>query len=195
MKIEIMTSLEKQQIFHQTKAHSPLHFQHQSYFTALRIDSVIYILSAIAHWGTINIIQKKLPAQLLASKKILQTPTNQSPVPKGDTEQLLGFLLISGEVRNSDSTPFQGFRDGLLERSENGIDVSVLKRETGRLLNCFSQGYLSPFNPKFIPGPRNHCCFPTHVVTSYIHQTCWNESLWLQTMFLPVQKLLPCYLK
>lgn len=74
MKIEIMTSLEKQQIFHQAKAHLPLHFQHQSYFTALRIDSVIYILSAIAHQGTINIIQKKLPAQLLESKKILQNP-------------------------------------------------------------------------------------------------------------------------
>lgn len=49
MKIEIMTSLEKRQIFHQAKTHLPLHFQHQSYFTALKIDSVIYILSAIAH--------------------------------------------------------------------------------------------------------------------------------------------------
>lgn len=48
MKIEIMTPLEKQQIFHQAKARSPLQFQHQIYFTALRIDSVIYISSAIA---------------------------------------------------------------------------------------------------------------------------------------------------
>lgn len=48
MKIEIMTPLEKQQILHQAKSHSPLHFQHQTYFTALRIDSVIYISSAIA---------------------------------------------------------------------------------------------------------------------------------------------------
>lgn len=34
----------------------------------------------------------------------------------------------------------------------------MLKRETERLLN---QRYLSPFNPKFIPGLRNHCCFST----------------------------------
>lgn len=48
MKIEITTPLEEQQIFHQAKAQLPLPFQHQAYFTALRINSVIYISSAIA---------------------------------------------------------------------------------------------------------------------------------------------------
>lgn len=81
-----MTSLEKQQIFHQAKAHSPLHFQHQSYFTALRIDSVIYILSAIAHQGTINIIQKKLPAQLLESKKVLKNPHQTKALFQRETQ-------------------------------------------------------------------------------------------------------------
>lgn len=35
-----------------------------------------------------------------------------------------------------------------------GIDISVLQRETDRLLNGLDQWYLSHFNPKFIPGPR-----------------------------------------
>lgn len=177
MKIEIMTPLEKQQILHQAKAHSPLHFQHQTYFTALRIDSVIYISSAIAREGTINIIQKKLPAQLPEGKKKTQpNPPNPSPAPNGDTERSWGLLLIERKAGSSlppETAPLsKDLRMGCCRGRRTGIDVSVLRRETGRLLNCLDRGYLSHFNPKFIPGPRNHCCYPTYVITSYVHQAC-----------------------
>lgn len=39
--------------------------------------------------------------------------------------------------------------------------MSVLQREMGRILNCLDQVYLSHFNLKFTPCPRNHWCYPT----------------------------------
>lgn len=101
------------------------------------------------------------------------------PCSKGRQRAIMGSASNRGRGRHlspaGDSTPFQGFRDGLLQRSQ---DISVLQRETGRVLNCLDWGYFSHFNPKFIPGPRYHCCYPTYIITSYIYQACCEMKAW-----------------
>lgn len=83
-------------------------------------------------------------------------------------EQSQGLLLIEGKAGSSlllDTAPLsKDLRMGCCKGRKIGNDVCAAKREFSakhRILNCLDQVYLSHFNPKFTPGPRNHWCYPT----------------------------------